>query len=97
MADQTLEAIIKLKDEITKPLQNVQRELNNVNKTSSNVNSAMKNVQNSLDNTKKAAEPVSKELINKLLLKGEVEDLVDAINNLSDLKKIEKAEDEIKN
>ena len=35
-------------------------------------------------------------LINKLLLKGEVEDLVEAINNLSDLKKIEKAEDEIK-
>ena len=42
-------------------------------------------------------EPTPKELINKLLLKGEVEDLVDAINNLSDLKKIEKAEDEIKN
>ena len=41
--------------------------------------------------------PTPKELINKLLLKGEVEDLVDAINNLSDLKKIEKAEDEIKN
>ena len=41
--------------------------------------------------------PTAKELINKLLLKGEVEDLVEAINNLSDLKKIEKAEDEIKN
>ena len=41
--------------------------------------------------------PTPKELINKLLLKGEVDDLVDAINNLSDLKKIEKAEDEIKN
>ena len=41
--------------------------------------------------------PTPKELINKLLLKGEVEDLVEAINNLSDLKKIEKAEDEIKN
>ena len=41
--------------------------------------------------------PTPKELINKLLLKGEVEDLVDAINNLSDLKKIEEAEDEIKN
>lgn len=41
--------------------------------------------------------PTPKELINKLLLKGEVEDLVDAINNLSDLKKIEKADDEIKN
>ena len=39
--------------------------------------------------------PTPKELINKLLLKGEVDDLVDAINNLSDLKKIEKAEDEI--
>ena len=41
--------------------------------------------------------PTPKELINKLLLKGEVDDLVDAINNLSDLKKIEEAEDEIKN
>ena len=41
--------------------------------------------------------PTPKELINKLLLKGEVDDLVEAINNLSDLKKIEKAEDEIKN
>lgn len=41
--------------------------------------------------------PTPKELINKLLLKGEVDDLVDAINNLSDLKEIEKAEDEIKN
>ena len=38
-----------------------------------------------------------KELINKLLLKGEVEDLVNAINNLSDLKKIEKVDEEIKN
>ena len=41
--------------------------------------------------------PTPKELINKLLLKGEVDDLVDAINNLSDLKKIEKADEEIKN
>ena len=41
--------------------------------------------------------PTPKELINKLLLKGEVDDLVDAINNLSDLKKIEETEDEIKN
>ena len=41
--------------------------------------------------------PTPKELINKLLLKGEVDDLVEAINDLSDLKKIEKAEDEIKN
>ena len=41
--------------------------------------------------------PTPKELINKLLLKGEVDDLVDAIKNLTDLKKIEKAEDEIKN
>jgi len=32
-----------------------------------------------------------------LLLKGEVEDLVNAINNLSDLKKIEKVDEEIKN
>lgn len=38
-----------------------------------------------------------KELINKLLLKGEVDNLVDAINDLSDLKKIDNAEDEIKN
>ena len=30
MGDKTLEAVIKLKDEITKPLQNVQKELNNV-------------------------------------------------------------------
>ena len=41
--------------------------------------------------------PTPKELINKLLLKGEGDDLVDAINNLSDLKKIEETEDEIKN
>ena len=41
--------------------------------------------------------PTPKELINKLLLKGEVDDLVDAINNLSNLEEIEKAEDEIKN
>ena len=41
--------------------------------------------------------PTPKELINKLLLKGEVDSLVDAINNLSDLKEIEKADDEIKN
>ena len=39
----------------------------------------------------------TEELINKLLLKGEVDSLVDAINNLSDLKEIEKADDEIKN
>ena len=41
--------------------------------------------------------PTPKELINKLLLKGEVDDLVDAINNLSNLEEIEEAEDEIKN
>ena len=41
--------------------------------------------------------PTPKELINKLLLKGEVDDLVDAINNLSDFKKIEETEDEIIN
>ena len=41
--------------------------------------------------------PTPKELINKLLLKGEVDDLVDAINDLSDLKKIEKVDEEIKN
>lgn len=41
--------------------------------------------------------PTPKELINKLLLKGEVDDLVDAINNLSELKKIEKMDEEIKN
>ena len=41
--------------------------------------------------------PTPKELINKLLLKGEVDDLIDAINDLSDLKKIEKVDEEIKN
>ena len=41
--------------------------------------------------------PTPKELINKLLLKGEIDSLVDAINDLSELKEIEKAEDEIKN
>ena len=41
--------------------------------------------------------PTPKELINKLLLKGEVDNLVDAINDLSDLKKIEKVDEEIKN
>ena len=41
--------------------------------------------------------PTPKELINKLLLIGEVDALVNAINDLSDLKEIEKAEDEIKN
>ena len=41
--------------------------------------------------------PTPKELINKLLLKGEVDNLVDAINDLSELKKIEKMDEEIKN
>ena len=41
--------------------------------------------------------PTPKELINKLLLKGEVDDLVDAINDLSDLKKIEQVDEDIKN
>lgn len=41
--------------------------------------------------------PTPKELINKLLLKGEVDALVDAINDLSDLKKVEEADEEIKN
>ena len=41
--------------------------------------------------------PTPKELINKLLLKGEVDDLVDAINDLKNLKKIEKVDEEIKN
>ena len=41
--------------------------------------------------------PTPKELINKLLLIGEVDALVNAINDLSDLKEVEKAEDEIKN
>ena len=45
MADQTLEAIIKLKDEITKPLQNVQRELNNVNKVSRQTSKALNQLQ----------------------------------------------------
>ena len=38
-----------------------------------------------------------KELINKLLVRGEVDDLVNAINNLSELKKTEEVEEEIKN
>lgn len=41
--------------------------------------------------------PTPKELINKLLLIGEVDDLVNAINDLSGLKEVEKSEDEIKN
>ena len=41
--------------------------------------------------------PTPKELINKLLLKGEVDDLVNAINDLSELKKVEDVENEIKN
>ena len=45
MADQTLEAVIKLKDEISKPLQNVQRELNNVNKTSGQTSKALNQLQ----------------------------------------------------
>ena len=41
--------------------------------------------------------PTPKELINKLLLKGEVDDLVNAINDLSVLKQVEDVENEIKN
>ena len=41
--------------------------------------------------------PTPKELINKLLLKGEVDSLVDAINNLSELKSVTEVEEEIKN
>ena len=41
--------------------------------------------------------PTPKELINKLLLKGEVDDLVNAINDLSELKRSEETEEEIKN
>ena len=41
--------------------------------------------------------PTPKELINKLLLKGEVDNLVDAINDLSELKEINKVDEEIKN
>ena len=41
--------------------------------------------------------PTPKELIGKLLLKGEIDALVDAINDLSELKEIKGAEDEIKN
>ena len=45
MADTTLEAIIKIKDEITKPLQNVQKELNNVNKISKQTSKALNQLQ----------------------------------------------------
>ena len=45
MEDKTLEAIIKLKDEITKPLQNVQKELNNVNKASRQTSKALNELQ----------------------------------------------------
>ena len=41
--------------------------------------------------------PTPKELINKLLLKGEVDDLVNAINALSNLEEVQKADEEIKN
>ena len=41
--------------------------------------------------------PTPKELIGKLLLKGEIDALVEAIDNLSELKEIKEAEDEIKN
>ena len=41
--------------------------------------------------------PTPKELIGKLLLKGEIDALVEAIDNLSELKEIKGAEDEIKN
>ena len=41
--------------------------------------------------------PTPKEFINKLLVRGEVDDLVNAINNLSELKKTEEVEEEIKN
>ena len=41
--------------------------------------------------------PTPKELIGKLLLKGEIDALVEAIDKLSELKEIKGAEDEIKN
>ena len=41
--------------------------------------------------------PTPKELIGKLLLKGEIDALVESIDNLSELKEIKGAEDEIKN
>ena len=41
--------------------------------------------------------PTPKELIGKLLLKGEIDALVDVINDLSELKEIKGSEDEIKN
>ena len=41
--------------------------------------------------------PTPKELIGQLLLKGEIDALVEAIDNLSELKEIKGAEDEIKN
>ena len=45
MTDQTLEAIIKLKDEISKPLNNIQNEMRDLNKTSNDINRAMNDVQ----------------------------------------------------
>ena len=41
--------------------------------------------------------PTPKELISKLFSKGEIDNLVDTINDLSELKEVEKADDEIKN
>ena len=41
--------------------------------------------------------PTPKELIGKLLLKGEIDALVEAIDDLSELKEMKSAEDEIKN
>lgn len=49
--DKTLEAVIKLKDEISKPLNEIQNEMKDLNKTSSDVNSAMKDVQKATGDT----------------------------------------------
>ena len=48
MGDKTLEAVIKLKDEISKPLNNIQNEMRDLNKTSDDVNGAMKDIQRRL-------------------------------------------------
>lgn len=49
--DKTLEAVIKLKDEISKPLNEIQNELNDLSQTSKSVDSAMQDVQNATKNT----------------------------------------------
>lgn len=97
MADQTLEAIIKLKDEITKPLQNVQSELKNVSQTSKSVDSAMKEAQKSLNNVKKTTEPVSKELSKLQRIMSQIKPILLAIKDKASpgLQKLKKLVDKV--